>query len=205
MSDPIFQIDDDEPEHPVARAWLARIRKGEQAKFTLWRKRDGLVFKPAKIYMTFQTPRGEERDHEDWDADLNEALVREGVRAESAANEAHRLTLMLRYWLRRPQERFDQGLFDAVLLETARDSDLADQSVLRDILDRILVAPVSGNEASYAPCKVMVEAILQQKARRSLVRDLRYTEGEATAILAAALAQYLDERFDVTERRMLGL
>lgn len=205
MTNPLLQIDEDEPDHPVARAWLSRIRRGERATFTLWRKRDGLTHKRAKIYMTFHTPHGEERDHDDWDVDLNEALVREGVRAESATNEAQRLTLMMRYWFSKPEERYDPAFFEAVLVDVARESELAQERSLQEVLERIRIAPATPESPSYAPCKSSVDAILLERAGRSLVRDLRYTEEEAKPILAEALARYLDDRFHVSQRRMLGL
>ena len=204
MSNRIFQMEADEPVHPVARDWLERIRAGQVATFTLWRKRDGLTYKPAWIYMSFQTPGGTERDDHRWDVDLNEALTREGVRAENPDNEAHRLSLMLRYWFSRPEEDFGPGFFEAVLIEFVADSDIANQASLRHILERIRVNRASRDSESYDSCKGEVESILQKYAARSLTQDLRYPEDEAKRILAMALGQYLDERFHITERRMLG-
>jgi hypothetical protein len=72
------------------------------------------------------------------------------------------------------------------------------------VLERVHVTPASRDSRSYADCTNAVEHILREKAARSLVRDLRYPEGQAKAILADALGRYLDERFHLTERRMLG-
>jgi hypothetical protein len=40
---------------------------------------------------------------------------------------------------------------------------------------------------------------------QELKGDLEYSEAEAEEILSYALAQYLDERFSVTNRALLGL
>jgi hypothetical protein len=204
MTDEIFRFDDDEPEHPTARAWLARIKRGERPTFTLWRKRDGLTFKPAKIYMTFQTQHGEVRESDTWDVDINDALVRAGVQAETLTNEAQRLALMLRYWFTKPEKIFGPGFFEAVLIERVQESAIAEHEALRSVLDRVHVTKSSRDGRSYVMCRAGVETVLRKKAAQSLVRDLRYSEDQAKKILAEALAQYLDERFHVTERRMLG-
>jgi hypothetical protein len=195
LSNRIFDFDvKDDAVHPTARAWLERIRAGQRATFTLWRKRDGLTFKPAKIYVIFETPQGKQRESDDWDVDINEALVREGVRAESPSNEAQRLSLMLRYWLSKPEEHFGPGFFESVLIEYLSKSELARHGSLIAVLQDI---------HANQPCREAVEAAIK-KAASSLVHTLKYTEEEATGILAEALGQYLDERFHVTERRMLG-
>ncbi|HSN98572.1 MAG TPA: hypothetical protein VLS89_09740 [Candidatus Nanopelagicales bacterium] len=198
-----FEVEEDDAVHPTARAWLKRIRAGQKATFTLWRKRDGLTFKPAKIYMSFETPGGRERDKDDWDVDINEALVREGVRAEDEENEAQRLSLMLRYWLSKPEEHFGPGFFEAVLMEFVQASELARRKPLDAILQDIHVNPPSRDGRAYLDCRKAVESVMK-KAIRSLVRDLKYAQEMGDRILAKALGQYLDERFHITERQMLG-
>lgn len=206
MSNRIFDLDmdDDEAVHPTACAWLERIRAGQKATFTLWRKRDGLTFKPAKIYLTFETPSGSERDGDDWDVDINEALVREGVRAVSPKNEAQRLSLMLRWWFSKPEEHFGPGFFESILLEVLRRSELAQHKSLAAVLGHIHENAPSKDGPAYRDCAEAVEAILKKRAARSLVHDLGYTKEESEGILAEALGQYLDERFHITARRMLG-
>ena len=49
----------------------------------------------------------------------------------------------------------------------------------------------------------MIENTLKEVAR-DLATDLGYERSEAKSILASAVAYYLDERFSVTNRRMLG-
>ncbi|WP_437955923.1 hypothetical protein WME76_31205 [Sorangium sp. So ce119] len=203
-SNRFFDVPEEEKEvHPTARAWLSRIREGQKATFTLWRKRDGLIFKPAKIYLAFDTPRGQEIQHDDWDVDLNEALVRAGVRAGDVPNEAHRLTMMFRFWFSKPEERFGPGFFEAVLVEILREPPLSGQEVIAGVLRRIHVDQPNRDGYGYGDCKDAIEQILRSAAR-SLVQDLKYPQPQAEVILAEALARYLDERFHITERQMLG-
>lgn len=188
--------------HPIARAWLERVRGGQKATVELWRKRDGLVFKPAKLYVTFETAAGDETAHDDWDIDLNDALVHGGVRAVSPENEAQRLSLMLRYWLSKPEERFGPGFFDAVLVEILA-KDFMDRPAVVACLPRTHLAPASKEGHGYADCKEQIDAVIQ-RAADSLVDDLKYERSQAESILALALGHVLDERFHVTERQMLG-
>jgi hypothetical protein len=197
-----FDTESDEV-HPTARVWLERIRSGQKATFTLWRKRDGLIFRPAKIYMTFETPSGKERDHDDWDVDINEALVREGVRAESDSNEAQRLSLMFRYWFSKPEERFGPGYFEGVLVQVLTSPEFSGQATVAATLAQIHVTPPLRGNNAYTDCENLIESIIKAAAA-SLTQDLRYPVSQAERILAEALAKYLDERFHITERRMLG-
>lgn len=202
MSNRFFE-DEIEAVHPTARAWLERIRQGQKATFTLWRKRDGLTFKPAKIYVAFETPSGKEQEHDDWDVDINEALVREGVPAESPENEAQRLSLMLRYWFSKPEERFGPGFFEAVLVDVLRGPEFSAKAPITNRLQRVHTTPPSTEGYSYGECKEAIEGIIK-KAARALTYDLKYPKDKGESIHADALGQYLDERFHITERQMLG-
>lgn len=198
-------IKEDPPEelHPTARAWIARVRAGQRATVELWRKRDGLVFKPARLYVTFETPGGREREHDDWDADLDEPLLREGVRAESPENEAQRLALMLRAWFSSAEERYNPGYFEAVLVEVLRGSEFMADEDFAAFLGQIHTNRADRSGRSYPDCVAAVEATLE-KAGRLLTKSLKYNDDEARSILAGAVAQYLDERFHVTSRKLLG-
>ena len=50
----------------------------------------------------------------------------------------------------------------------------------------------------------MIDGAIRGRAKE-LSKDLRYPISDAEGILAAAVAQYLDERFSVTNRKVLGL
>lgn len=53
-------------------------------------------------------------------------------------------------------------------------------------------------------CRDMIDGAIAGRAKE-LTKCLEYEIAEAEEILAAALAQYLDDRFSVTNRRVLGL
>jgi hypothetical protein len=198
-------INEEQPEelHPTARAWIARVRDGQRATVTLWRKRDGLVHKPAQLYVTFETPGGSEREHDDWDPDLDESLLREGLRAESAENEARRLALMLRAWFASAESRYGPGYFESVLVDVLRGSEFAEDPDFVAFLGQIHVNKPDRGGRSYPDCVAAIEATLA-KAGYLLTKALKYSDDEARSILAGAVAQYLDERFHITSRKLLG-
>jgi hypothetical protein len=189
-------------EHPTARAWLERIRQGQRHTFTLWRKRDGLVFKPAKIYMTFETPGGTVRENDDWDIDLEESLLRAGVRAESPENEAQRFSLLLRQAFSELEIRFGPTFFEAALLEVVR-TEFSNHQPVAELLTRLPADRAWHEGRGYTDCKEALDAVFR-RAAQTLTKALRYERAQAEDILAAAVAHYLDERFRVTERKLLG-
>ncbi len=199
-----FIEDAETEEHPTARAWIARTRRGERAFVTLWRKRDGLTYKRAKLYVTFETSAGPVREHDDWDPDIDEPLLREGIRAETEANEAQRFALLLRVWFAEVEGRFGPGYFESVLIDVLGRPPFANDEEFDRVLRSIPVHLPSREGRSYADCAAMVSGILETAARL-LLQCLGYNESAANGILVAAIAQYLDERFQMTTRRMLGL
>ena len=195
-----FFEDEATPLHPVARDWIERIQRGEKATMELWRKRDGLVYKPAKIYIYFEKDAAKDRDSDDWDVDLNLDLVKAGIKAKDLKNEAQRLALMFRYWFSEPEENFGPGFFEAVLAEILENEQAAPIS---QILRKIHVDPPHREGRSYRACNAAVNKIIRDAAH-SLVNDLKYTQSDAETVLHNALGQYLDERFHVTDREKLG-
>ncbi len=56
---------------------------------------------------------------------------------------------------------------------------------------------------AWRDCEQMIEAAIATVGE-DLTRRLQYSDTDATEILGNALAYYLDERFSITTRRMLG-
>ena len=189
--------------HPTAQAWISRKRAGQKATVRLWRKRDGLTFKPAKLYITFETSNGPETLHDDWDPEINFPLIKEGIPAENIANEAQRLSLMLRDWLSKLEQRFGPGYFESVLIEALREPEFSQAKSLSSLINKVSVNRPYMEGRSYTDCRRAIDGVLKEAAD-ALTRDLKYVRGDAEQILFGALEQYLDERFHVTERKLLG-
>lgn len=192
--------------HPQVRKWRRQLSDGsaDNAKCELWRKRQGLTFAPATIHVEL-TKDGVEVSSGtiEWDPDTNMELMRLGVQAVTPVNEAKRLALMLQHWFSIPEARYGDGYFNSVLYDFLKQSPLGAFKPIADALSSMHeYNPSKG--ASYVDCVGSIEAVIRTAAR-ALVESLRYGEDEAEGILVNAIAEYLDERFSITNRHMLGL
>ena len=193
--------------HPKAREWRQWLKGGdaEYATCELWRKRDGITFMPAKLYVKFYV--GDKligSDQDNWDPDLNMELVNLKVQAISLENEAIRLSLMMQEWFSISEERFGDGYFNAVLIEYLRHSGFSNGPPVQEALEYIHEPPPNFQTPAYKECNQEIEGVLT-RAARLLRDDLEYDQSRAEEILAAGVAHYLDERFSITNRKLLGL
>jgi hypothetical protein len=206
--DEYFNGESDWEGHPKLRFWSEYRQRPEVAKARceLHRPREGLAYRPAKIYLHFYDQVGNEIfcDFDDWDDDLNTGLVRQGIRAIAPENEEQRFALALRTAFRKPVYRFGEGYFNSVLITHLRDSPFATYSAVAEVLGQVTVSPPEVRSQSRSDCSEMIDLAIKGRAHE-LLRDLHYQRNQAEEILAGALARYLDERFSVTNRRRLGL
>lgn len=98
--------------------------------------------------------------------------------------------------------RYGDGFFNAVLIQHLVKEGFASVSPTQVKLARIRESqPASGESA--VDCEQMIEAIIQAIARE-LVDKLGYPPDDARRVLTAAIAYYLEERFNITNSRLLG-
>ena len=211
--DKYFTVDTTGTTHPRARHWrtILERKKIQGSEFDrsaceLWRERDGLTFRPAKIYLHFYDSDNNEVGCEDdaWDEDVNRFLIDMGVKAISADNEKDRFGLMIRSLLRKPESLFGDGFFNSVILMLLQESGFARLQPVSEALRMLHDTPPSTKGRSYADCRDMIENVLSQ-CGHDIVQKLGYTKPEAEKILAGAIAYFLDERFSITNRKLLGL
>jgi hypothetical protein len=207
--DDIFAAGPDASSHPKLRFWKQRQAQPDVSDVrceVIRQPRDVLGYKPAKLYVHFYGPGGAELqcDETDWDDALNAGVVGLGVRAVSEGNEALRFSLALRAAFRPAERRYGDGYFNAVLVEWVRTSSFAQAEPVRELLANVHAnPPYRGDGGSYESCRDLVQTAVRGRAME-LTGCLRYPREEAEGILAAALAQYLDERFSVSIGRAFG-
>jgi hypothetical protein len=206
--DRYFNGDGDWEGHPKLRFWVSYLQRPDvgEVRFELRRPREGLTFRPAKIYMHFYDKAGQEIqcDGEDWDDGLNTGLLRRGIRAITPENEMERFALALRVAFKRPEYRYGEGYFNSVLTTLLREGPFADDPQVAGVLRHTTAIPPETSSPSFLDCAEMIDLAIRGRAHE-LVDDLSYERKQAEEILAGALARYLDERFSVTSRRSLGL
>jgi len=127
-----------------------------------------------------------------------------GISAISPDNETERFGLMLKGLLERPGIRFGNAIFNTVLLGMLRDGGFGARKEVREKLERITHRPhPHKNGLPSEPCAEMIRGRLQ-KCGTDLTQKLGYNREDAETVLAGAIAYYLDERFSITNRKLLG-
>lgn len=191
--------------HPKVRFWQSMQRNGARLVCEVIRERDFLSFGPASLAISFLDAAGtdlQSPDEIEWDSRLNDELLRLGVRAVSPENEIRRFGLVLRDRLAEPEERFGDGYFNAVLIEYLEGSPFAALPMIAEKLASISTYRASRDGRAYEECSDAIEAVFVRCARDLTALD--YEQADAIDILSAALATYLDERFSITTRKLLG-
>lgn len=164
-----------------------------------------LGYKPAKFFVHIvQNGKKLTPTEYEWDDDLNEELIQQGIRAVSEENEKQRFGLALRAGFRKAENRYGDGFFNAVLGEFIKESGFEEFSEVAEVLKDIHTnKPYKGRRGSYEDCQAQIKHAIQIRAQ-DLTERLKYPQPTAEQILAGAVARYLDERFTVSDRRRLG-
>lgn len=202
--DEFFRAEGVSSSHPLLRYVSQRLKSGDRAVFELYRPREVLGFRKARIVIHFiQADKEVDYKDDDWDDDLNTSLISLGIKSRTSDEEKDRFALGLRAALRKPEKRYGDGYFNAVLVQYVREKDFQKIKEMRQVLKQIPQTPPHQGR-SYHDCVEMIDAAIRGRAVE-LSEKLHYEIPEAWDILAGALARYLDERFSVTNRRLLGL
>ena len=155
----------------------------------------------AILYVTIAANGQDILENEEWSYELNRGLIKLRVRALSQENEALRFGLAFAAAFEPAEDRVGDGFFNSVLKEELESGPLA--APLADVLSQVHALRPSHDSKSYSDCKDLIIGAIRGRALK-LTRDLGYTEAEANTILSSALEIYLDERFSITNRRLLG-
>ncbi len=167
------------------------------------RDRDGLGFKPSRFRVLFSDAKNAiPSEIMSWDLRLDDWLIQNGVAATSLENEAARFGFGLRERFEPIEIRYGGGFFNGVLIEYLRETELAKQKSIKQKLDSIHAYAPASCESSV-DCQKRVEHVISTGAR-NLVNCLSYERPVAVEVLSRAIAYYLDERFNITTRKMLG-
>ena len=189
---------------PLLRLVAARKQAGDNPIFGLNRPPEAFGFRKAKIVVHFyRDGREVDSKDDDWDDGLNSGLVQLGVRADDLDGEKDRFALGLRAALRAPEKRYGDGYFNAVLVQYVTRTDFHTNGDITAALQHVRTASPDGGH-TFDDCWKMIDAAVKGRAAE-LIQNLAYERNAAWEILAGAMARYVDERFSITNRRLLGL
>jgi hypothetical protein len=194
--------------HPRIRAWRSWKSKPQLARIRVEvrRERSGLSVSPAKLFVEFLDGDGANLHLDEvlWERELDTWLIREAkALAVDTENEKLRFSLFLRFDLAKPLRIYGDGFFNTVLMEIA-DRDFGYSTEIKRVTKAVHRNSVQ-HGSSRDDCVSLIEHALGDTA--GLIDLLYPSEGQmktAQAILSGALAQYIDDRFHVTERELLG-
>ncbi len=194
--------------HPKARYWIDFEKKDEVDEYELEfrRPKDGIVYRPAKFFITFydSNKRIIQGDESDWELDLHQDLNDGGLRCKSNENESERFGFAFKELFRKAENRFGDGYFNSVFLRYIYNSWLAQYDKVKKIIGSIHRNQSSMQGQSYGDCEDMIELVLKKDVAESLNKKMMYSVDDTKEIIASAVAYYLDERFNITNRRLLG-
>jgi hypothetical protein len=135
------------------------------ARAEIIRPRAALGFEPAQLPLQFFDTHDQMYDYktELWDAELNDALVDCKIRAINEPNEIQRFGLGLGAALQRPENRYGDGFFNAVLVLVVDQSPFAKREPVRELRPYISTnRPYQGGH-SAEDCHRMIQAVLQDR------------------------------------------
>jgi hypothetical protein len=197
--------DPNQYDHPKLRSWRSHKQHVDtDASFIEFRRdRDGLTYKPARLYFEAHKKDGTIfADMEPWDDDLNKALVQNGFRAKDPENEAKRFGFMLEYLLEPLQNRYGDGFFNASFITYLKTNGYHNWPTVAKKLEYISENKVSIEEP-YQNLTERLDGVFAECA--ALLKKLYCDPDKAKDILIAAIAYYLDDRYSIFNRRQLGL
>jgi len=188
----------------IVQRWQKLGLKVRDCKFV--RERDGLAFRPAilKVRLAGATPSGVNSSHEIvlWNSELNDWLLRNGTRAEDPQNEGERFGYMMRQRFDLIEQQFGDGFFNSVLIHLLRSDEELKGSCEQFLAAVSVPEPYAGEPEIQ--CRERIESVLAT-CGAELVEGLTYIEQAAHRIFADALNYFIDERFNITNSRILGL
>jgi hypothetical protein len=194
------------PELPRIRAWKS-YRKDpafHHIEVKVLRERDGLTLLPARLAVSFCRADGEvlKFDEAPWEPELEAWLIdHQAARAVDVENEKLRFSLLLKPALRPILIRYGDGYFNAVLVDMLQRGPFRTHAEVAAALRQI--HEYKPTDESRADCEERIDHELTNAAARLMKL---YANDSATAedILGGAIAHYLDERFNITNRKLLG-
>jgi hypothetical protein len=200
--DGLFDSDEPEPVPPEARRWQL-LSQGKPLVCEFLRRRDGLTWGPARLQVSIPTATPPVIELPvPWDLSLDNWLIEHKARAPSHTNEAERFGFRFNEVFQPIEQRYGDGYFNAVLVHYLRDTFVGQTRVMATLDEVHSYRP---NESESAvDCRERIERVLAETAQ-TLTKTLGYQRPVAEQILSSAIAYYLDERFNISNRRFLGL
>jgi hypothetical protein len=200
MLDELFEPRADVPP-PEARRWEL-LSQGRPLVCELLRRRNGLSWEPARIQVSVPDASPPVIDLPvPWERRLDDWLLAHKAVAISPQNEAERFGFRFDSLFEPIEEKYGDGYFNAILVKYV-DEKFGSQPSVREKLDAVHAYPPAATKVARE-CWEQIEQIVAQSAQ-TLTGSLGYKRPGAEALLSDAIAYYLDDRFNISMRKLLG-
>ncbi|MDP3277973.1 MAG: hypothetical protein Q8Q09_22500 [Deltaproteobacteria bacterium] len=194
-------------EHRSIRLWQSK-RREIQADYLLVeieREREAFGFSPAQINLLFYSEDKKviHKESAPWERALDDWLLGNGrpIRARTAKNEMLRIALRLRDSLEPVIDRVGDGYFNGLFIKAIADGPLGHRPAIKRLLDSIHTSALY-DAGNLSEDLLDIDNRLTSIAH-DLLSKLQYERAKAEEIFEGAVGLYLDERFQVTERRRM--
>jgi len=193
--------------HPQLRYLRGLLDRKEvaQLRVEFRQERNGLDVGEPQLFVLSQDDRGNEirpPQELDWDPQVNDVLMTWGIKAITIPNESLRFAAVLRDRLGIVETRFGDGFFSGVLTQYLQSSAWSERPVVSAMLEDVHAYHPSPGPQRDA-CLDNIERAIGD-CIDALYKSLAYTKDQTISVLSAAIALYLDQRFHVSERKLLG-
>lgn len=191
-------------EHPVLARWrVFAAEAGVTPAVEAVRPRLSLGHAPAHLKFSLVGHRRPQPELLPWDSALALKTAEAGWKGPRVSVETTRIALLLKSFLEPTVNRFGDGFFSSVLIDTIKTSEARSDPNVVELL-RFIATNTPRRGAPYVACKDEVVAALARIAKL-LQKRLKYTSSVSQVIWLASIAYYLDDRFSITDGRTLGL
>jgi len=195
--------------HPLYHYWKSQKdgSNGLSLHVVIYRPREGLTFAPAKMYVSELLKDGTRHPPMEysWDSVANQGLIRLGARCDRESDEVMRFALMAQEIFGSIEGRVGDAYFNSVLLERLRAEPFDKQPHLSAMLEKVIREYRADRSEFFVRCLEEIDSLIGGLSEDlTLEERLGYDSETADRILDGALAQYVDERFNVTNRALLG-
>lgn len=189
--------------HPQIEVWdsiLSNPNFHDKA-VQFYRERKGLTFSQAYLYLKWTQDNMKMSDKHEYHLELDLYLYKKGIYAVSEDNEAQRGGFWLKYRFEKGDIEYGDGYFSSVLIERI-DSLFGQNPVIKDTMKKIARNRASKGTTNYSNCLAFVNNVLEEYL--TFLKYLNYPADIIKTISTYAINSYLDERFHITNRELLG-
>jgi hypothetical protein len=202
LDDLINNAGDMKYSHPMIDEWgsILNDQSLTDKVVQFYREKKGLTYFPAMLYLKWKKDGKSSTSKHEYHKELDLFLYQNKIKAINPDNEFERGGFWLKNTLENGDVKFGDGYFSAVLLQVVEKYFGYDKDI-----EKSLGRTVRGNPSGsvhYDNCKKNIVTEIENYLK--LLKNLGYSVIDIKNISVKAVNYYLDERFHISNRELLG-